>query len=190
MRGVLIEMGEVLLLGTLFALLANRLSPHGLRLGTDYFRRATPGMMSGSIIDGSPSPGPGTDRWPELSADEALGWFRHPGFARGQVVFVDARKESAFEEGHIPGALPLDRFHPESQLPAVVLAGVGAETVVVYCTGGACEDSHYAAQQLAEAGLERSRIRIFSGGITEWASRGWPVERGARGSGRIEEGQP
>jgi rhodanese-related sulfurtransferase len=48
-----------------------------------------------------------------------------------------------------------------------------------------CEDSHYAALQLIEAGLEPSRVQVYAGGITDWMSHSWPMERGVRGSGLI-----
>jgi len=62
--------------------------------------------------------------------------------------------------------------------------------VVVYCNGGSCEDSRYAAAQLVEAGIDRSRIRVFTAGFQEWSARQWPVERGPRGSGLISNPLP
>ena len=53
--------------------------------------------------------------------------------------------------------------------------------------GGACEDSHHAAAQLVEAGIDRSRIRVVTGGFQEWSARRWPVERGPRDSGWVRD---
>jgi 3-mercaptopyruvate sulfurtransferase SseA len=71
-----------------------------------------------------------------------------------------------------------------------MLAGAAAEQVVVYCAGGLCEDSHYAGLQLIEVGLDKSRIRVFAGGFTEWTAHSWPVERGERGSGLVSNPLP
>lgn len=198
-RGFLLaEMFEVLVVGLLLALLANRISPRGLNLGRDYFKESPPPTVR--MIPTAPSSAAPTstvassiepaDRLAEVSAEEARRWFEDTRHRSGTVVFVDARKESAFREGHIPGAYPLDRFYPEEQLPVVALASAVAEIVVVYCTGGSCEDSHYAAHQLVEAGIDRSRVRVFTGGFQEWSLRGWPVERGSRGGGAENPARP
>lgn len=201
-RGFLLaEMFEVLVVGLLLALLANRVSPRGLDLGRDYFKESPPPAVRvipsapasaapTSDVSSSTKSADSAERLAEVSAEEALRWFEDPRHRSGSVVFVDARKESAFREGHIPGAYPLDRFYPEQQLPAVALASAMAEVVVVYCTGGTCEDSHYAAHQLVEAGIDRSRVRVFTGGFQEWSLRGWPVERGSRGGGPENPAQP
>lgn len=193
MRFLMAEMFEVLVMGLLVALVANQVSPRGLRLGRDYFRESgpVPGTATSSSApspaSSPPSSARSVDRLPEIPAAEALRWFEDPRRLSGTVVFVDARAESAFEEGHIPGAYPLDRFYPEQHLPSVVLAGAVAEALVVYCTGGACEDSHYAAHQLVEAGVDRSKVRVYAGGFNEWTARGWPVERGPRGGGAVRQ---
>ena len=195
-KAILTECLGVLTVGLLFALVANQVSPRGLRLGRDYFGRSSPsvaqadGGVHGPSVADRPSIAPLPERWPEWSADEVLRALRDEGSHPGRVAFVDARKESVFTEGHIPGAHPLDRFYPETQLPQVVLAALSVEVVLVYCNGGTCEDSHYAAHQLVEAGVDRSKIRIFDGGFNEWTSRGGPIERGPRGGGRIEPPLP
>lgn len=192
-KPLLAETVEVLVLGLAVALIANRVSPKGLQLGRDYFKESVPEVRSGPqamSAKSPPAPEGSRERWPELTAEAALEWFRDPRHRQGGVIFVDARKASTYQEGHIPGAYPLDRFYPEEDLPAVMLAGAAADPVVVYCNGGTCDDSHYAATQLLEAGIDRSRIRVFSGGFQEWASRRWPVERGPRGSGWVSDPLP
>lgn len=112
----------------------------------------------------------------KLPEVEAL--FRDPRYAQELVVFVDARDDHHFQEGHIPGALQLDRFYPERYLPAVLPRASAAELVVVYCTGGECEDSVFAAGLLRDAGIGAERVRVYLGGFREWSERGLPSERG------------
>lgn len=197
-KSLIFQTCQVLVLGSVVALLANQLSPRGLDLRRDYFKesqrlmgdQSTAATTNTVATEAVPRPGDSSKRVPEITAEEALSVFRDSRRAPGRVIFVDARKESVFLEGHIPDAYPFDRFYPEKDLPSVVLAGAGAERIVVYCTGGSCEDSHYAALQLIEAGLDPSRTQVFAGGFTEWNSHSWPVERGARGSGLVSNPLP
>ena len=55
-----------------------------------------------------------------------------------------------------------------------------AETIVVYCNGGKCEDSFLAAGDLLEEGVEMHKILVYSGGIAAWKADNLPVERGER----------
>ncbi len=120
----------------------------------------------------------------QLVEVEAL--FRDPRYAQELVVFVDARDDHHFQEGHIPGARQLDRFYPERYLPAVLPRASAAEVVVVYCTGGECEDSVFAAGLLQEAGIGAERLRVYLGGFREWSERGLPVERGTEAGAPAE----
>lgn len=190
MRLLITEILEVLVVGLLVALVANQVSPQGLSLRRDYFR-SSPRAPLGAAATHAAAPDGAATRIPgTVSADEAWRWFEDPGRPLGRVIFVDARKETAFREGHIPGAIAFDRFHPELTLPGVVLAATHAEVVIVYCLGGTCEDSHHAADQLMEAGLDRAKVRVYPGGISEWAARGWPIERGGHGVGASAASPP
>ena len=105
-------------------------------------------------------------------------------------VFIDARDDRHYEEGHVPGAYQFDRYYPEKHLPAVLPACLTAMKVVVYCTGGSCEDSEFAALALKEAGVPQDRLLVYAGGMTEWGANGWPVEAGERQSGNLQTRKP
>lgn len=115
---------------------------------------------------------------------EAL--FRDPRTESELIVFIDARKDELHEAGHIPGAFQFDRFHPEKYLPELLPACQLAEVVVVYCTGGQCEDSEFAASLLKDSGVPATKLVVYGGGIEEWTSRKLPVEKGPRRSGQIQ----
>ncbi|HXJ72678.1 MAG TPA: hypothetical protein VNM37_07485, partial [Candidatus Dormibacteraeota bacterium] len=55
----------------------------------------------------------------------------------------------------------------------------------VYCTGGTCEDSEFAALALREAGVAPDHLGVFVGGINEWTTLQGPIELGARNSGNL-----
>ena len=118
-----------------------------------------------------------------IDGREAIQLFRDPQYEQELIVFVDARDDRHFQEGHIPGAYQFDRYYPEKHLPDVLPVCLNAAKVVVYCTGGNCEDSEFAALALKEAGVPRERLFVYAGGMTDWSTNGVPVEVGARKSG-------
>jgi rhodanese-related sulfurtransferase len=121
-----------------------------------------------------------------LSYPEVERLFRDPRFEQERVLFVDARDDHHYEAGHIPGAYQFDRYFPERYLPALLPACQTAEQLVVYCAGGNCEDSEFAAIALRDAGISAERLGVYVGGITEWMAKGGPVESGARKSGLLQ----
>ncbi len=204
---VLLEALCVLGVGVGFALLANALSPRGLSLTRDPFRMeakrapATRGIPS-SPEDRSGGVRAGGGAEPNLAvrlaaegltlvhSNEVERLFHDPRRDQELVVFVDARDESKFEAGHIPGAYLLDPYRPERELPSVLAVCATAEQVVVYCQGSECEDSELAAVTLRDAGVPGSRLLVYGGGLSEWMTNGLPVEVGARGNGQVRRVGP
>lgn len=113
-----------------------------------------------------------------------------PEFAQEQVVFVDARADSPYQEGHIAGAYQLDHFHLEAYMPGVKAACDAADKIVVYCNGGECEDSKLVSSDLMDAGILPSRVYVYVGGIMAWKKHRLPLERGARNSRDFYESVP
>ena len=94
----------------------------------------------------------------------------------GAALFIDAREPDEFAAGHIPGALnmPFDEITAEPErMENLDAAG---RPIVVYCGGGTCEVSKGLAWELIAAGQQR--VVVFTGGFTEWAEVGYPVEAG------------
>ncbi|MBM3985771.1 MAG: rhodanese-like domain-containing protein, partial [Planctomycetes bacterium] len=118
-----------------------------------------------------------------LDLDATRAVFEDPACAAGAYVFVDARGDDDYRAGHVPGAFQYDRFHPERHIDALLPACHAALKVVVYCLGGECEDSEFAALDLQNMGIDPQRIAVFAGGWAEWSAAGLPAETGARGGG-------
>jgi len=197
-----LEVLIVALAGAVFAFAANGISPRGLMLARNYF----PAQIN------RPATAPGTiavlrdltkASLPVLSPVELLAvrlkeqgmqlldggqvkqLFQDPQFKTGNIVFVDARDETHYHEGHIPGAYEFDPYYPEKYFTNVFPACQAAKQIVVYCNGGDCDDSESAALTLRDVGIPVSRLFIYGGGIPEWTTNGWPVEIGARNSGSL-----
>lgn len=169
--------------GVAFAFLANQISPRGLKLARNY-SAAVPAQASGvSLPDRLKAQGLNLIKRPEV---EAL--FHDPRAQQNAILFIDARGEDDYQKGHIPGACEFDPYYPEKYVPTVLPLCEMAERLVVYCTGGDCEDSQAAAVFLRNAGIPGEKLFVYGGGITEWETNGLAVEKGARNSGDIQEG--
>jgi len=93
-------------------------------------------------------------------------------FARG-VLVLDARRTKDYEQGHIALArsFPVWESDIDSRVTALVgEARDGAIPVVLYCSGGDCEDSHMLAQKLFGAGF--NNLLVYQGGWPDWQKRG------------------
>lgn len=175
--------------GVAFALAANQFSPRGLSLRRNYFPPA-PALASAASSTPTTTPA-ASDRDQRFArrgialADHArvAAWYRDPRFAEGRIVFVDARDDRHFQAGHIPGAIQLDHYRLADHAAAVIAACQLAEQIVVYCTGGNCEDSELAAADLIDFGVPGGKVAVYVGGIDEWRSHNLPIETGLRGSG-------
>jgi rhodanese-related sulfurtransferase len=186
---VVLEAIILAIAGLLFALAANGLSPRGLRLERNYFPSAP--MAPTNTASSAHAPDSLAERLQQwglrlANSNEVAHLFRDPGYEQGLIVFVDARNDHAYQSGHVPGAWQLDRYRPEGYMPTVLPICLSAQKVVVYCNGGACEDSELAAVMLRDAGIRAASILVYGGGISEWTN-GLPFEIGARGSGQIIE---
>lgn len=195
-KAVVLEALVLAVAGLLVALAANALSPRGLRITRNYF-------PSGAIARTNAGPSHTVSANPAdaviarlrqrglkvVASNEVAQLFRDPAYEQGLIAFVDARNDHAYQSGHIPGAWQLDYYRPENYLPTVMSMCLGAQKIVVYCTGGACEDSELTVAMLQHAGIPPDNLFVYVGGITEWTNA-MPFEIGARGSGQIINPRP
>lgn len=203
-KAVLLEALLVAVLGLALALAANAISSRGLRLNRNYFpggERPT-GVNPASnavatVSNGVPAnPLDAVRQRLEkhglqlVSSDEVLSLFRDPRYEPGLILFVDARDDEHYTAGHIPGAWQFHHYHPEKYLPDVLPVCLVAQQVVVYCGGGDCEDSEFAAIALRDAGVPREKLFVYAGGYNEWSKLDVQVEGGARRSGQLRQAKP
>ena len=113
----------------------------------------------------------------EISGADAA-WLHGRG-----VLFLDARRTSVYEDGHIAGARSFsvwesdvdekvnklfeERGDPQQQL----------QPIVIYCSGGACEDSHMLAQKLW--GIQFNNVLVYKDGFPDWQQRNGASRKGA-----------
>ncbi|MCY9786645.1 rhodanese-like domain-containing protein [Nocardiopsis sp. EMB25] len=92
-----------------------------------------------------------------------------PGF-----VLVDTRDATAWEQGHVPGAVHLPNARIADGAANLIDPAL---PVVTYCWGPACDGAARGALALATLGY---RVKEMVGGMEYWIREGLPVET-ARG---------
>ena len=199
---VFLETALVATAGLVLALAANALSPRGLRLNRNYFPDGKLTAQVGEPAASGPArtnavqpPDATRARLQQhglqlVSSNQVAVLFHDSRYEQGLVVFVDARDDNHYQAGHIPGAWQFDHYRAENYFAAVLPVCLNAQTVVVYCAGGECEDSEFAAVMLRDAGVPRENLFVFAGGFTEWTGNKLPVEAGARQSGQWLQSKP
>ena len=113
-----------------------------------------------------------------ISLEEVQKVFEDPQTAQGLNIFVDARDDEHFAEGHIPGAMQCFPYESRRCLDRVTASADGADKVIVYCGGVDCEDSIFMCRELTEAGVPFEAVYLFEGGWKEWSARGLPTGEG------------
>jgi rhodanese-related sulfurtransferase len=199
----------VAVLGALLALGANwvaTLKGRGLNLARDYFPQVN-AVRSPTQVATNTAPVQTTTNEatpPETESpiarlkskglqvvdfDEVKKLLHDPGFQTGSIIFLDAREDEPYQAGHIPGAYQLDYYHPDKHLLKVLPLCQNASKIVVYCSGGDCQDSEMTALMLrdggGDGGVPNEKLFVYSGGMTEWGEKKEPIETGARNSGQM-----
>jgi len=89
-----------------------------------------------------------------------------------RALVLDARRTKVYEEGHIAGAKSVSVWEGDVDTKVLALLNEGrdlAAPVVLYCSGGDCEDSHLLAQKLFGAGF--NNVRVYKDGWPDWQKR-------------------
>ena len=113
----------------------------------------------------------------EISGDDAA--LLH---ANGALT-LDARRTSVYEAGHIAGARifsvwesdvddKVNKLYEERSDPREQL-----KPILIYCSGGDCEDSHMLAQKLW--GVQFNNIYVYKDGFPDWQKRRGTVHTGS-----------
>jgi len=101
------------------------------------------------------------DRSSEMvNLDQAQSW-------GANAIWVDARPDNEFEQGHVPGAIPLNEDRWNELLPTLLAQWSLEKKIVVYCSSQSCNASREVARRLRdEAGLKE--VFVLRGGWEEW----------------------
>lgn len=101
---------------------------------------------------------------PVVSIEEVEGFI-----ADGSRTIVDVNSNERYVEGHVPGAVHLDKTNLAAELPADKSAAL-----VFYCGGPSCQAAPNAARAAASLGYQN--VAVLSAGISGWAEAGKALE--------------
>lgn len=105
-----------------------------------------------------------------ISLDQAKNLFEDKA-----AIFLDARAQSLFEDGHIRGALSLPWQEVTTAFTDIAPQLDDRVTLVTYCDGDSCELSHDLALFLKDMGF--TDVRVLVNGWTVWQDAGLPTEK-------------
>ncbi|MCF7886260.1 MAG: rhodanese-like domain-containing protein [Candidatus Marinimicrobia bacterium] len=98
----------------------------------------------------------------------------HANFYHGEAVFIDARTNEKYKEGHIPGAIsvPVNEVKPEN----INLENLGLQQkIIVYCDDPGCSLSMELATILEHKGF--LNVYFFSGGWKAWKQADYQISK-------------
>jgi rhodanese-related sulfurtransferase len=93
-------------------------------------------------------------------------------FYEEDILFLDARDEAYYEQGHIKGAMK-NIFLMELIFNIESIQSK-SDPLVVYCGDPGCGDSEDLAYDLQDSGF--NKLYVFKGGWLEWSAAGYPSE--------------
>jgi rhodanese-related sulfurtransferase len=111
----------------------------------------------------------------EISTDDAEQLFRE------KRLFLDARRTTVYADGHIQGArsFPIWESDIADRVKAFYEEGLDQNApIVIYCSGGDCEDSHMLAEKLYMVGF--NNLLVYKDGFPGWQKRGLPAVKGPK----------
>ena len=92
----------------------------------------------------------------------------------GKYIFVDARSPEDYEAGHIQGAVSLPVGQLEEKIAAFLERYPPEASIITYCSGRTCLDSHHLAEFLLNFGYDK--VTVFIDGFPGWEAEGHPIE--------------
>ncbi len=182
----------VLGLGAALSVILNHHSKSGLDIGRDYFLSSIgsnnaqkTSVTSSSGISFEEEVQESINRLQQkgfqaISTVDVVALMEDPRLESGEIVLIDARNEALFQERHIPGAYLFDHYQMEQYVDLVLPMCQIAEQVIVYCSGGHCEDSEFTATDLQQLGVPQEKLFIYAAGMRGWNEGGYPFATGDR----------
>jgi len=102
-------------------------------------------------------------------------------FISGRAVFLDARSQFEYQQGHVQGAISLPPREFAAQFQDIKPSLAGKEAVITYCDGELCPLSHNLAKHLRDAGVKN--VYVLVNGWSLWQAEKLPIAKGTAPQG-------
>lgn len=92
------------------------------------------------------------------------------------ALLIDARSVEDYKAGHLMGAISLPLGQVEQRLSKFTESVSVDSTLILYCSGYGCPDSHKVGILLIHKGF--TDVLVYEGGYPEWRDAGRPLSGG------------
>ena len=156
------EISLLLWVAVVLAIIVNYFSPAGIALvgQWDTSRGVITARAKNNVVSGKPE-------IEDIAIAKQI-------FDSSNALFVDARSRDNYDDGHIPGAVSMPIGEFDNLIDSFMDQHSVDQTIVTYCTGRTCEDSHNLAQLLMDFGF--TDVKVFIDGFPGWKAEGHPIE--------------
>jgi len=154
----LFEMVILITVAVILSFAGNALNPQGIPL----FGQWNPDK--GSVHAG----GPCAPESNQISDLDVMDLYLSSG-----AVFVDARSQEDYEEGHIPRSINIPVGDIQLRIYDFMQTYPPDTRIIVYCSGVDCTDSHDVAEALDDYGF--LDVTVYSQGYEKWVEEGRPI---------------
>jgi rhodanese-related sulfurtransferase len=97
-------------------------------------------------------------------------------YANNQAIFADARSRTAYQQGHIEGAIHLDPFNYDDWSSQLTSDTPPQQIFITYCDGPNCPLARQLAEKLSRLGFER--VYYLVDGWEQWRVHNLPTTSG------------
>ncbi|MCK4658918.1 MAG: hypothetical protein KAV82_05290 [Phycisphaerae bacterium] len=181
-KKAVLEALALVLVGSAVGLAGNAARARGLDLLTNY----RPPAKTLDIIVAEESDSGEVNEYGllEVTLEQVSCCFQDPAYnpnpADSHILFIDARNDAHYAEGHIPGAVQVDHYYKDEYLPEILPLIETVDEVILYCTGPECDDSLLVGLDLIDEGVPLDKIVLFKGGWEAWAEANMPIATGMK----------
>lgn len=133
-----------------------------LRLGLLLVAAAVPAALQSSVSPGTFPGGNAGEARSRITVRSARELTR-------PVLYVDARSETEYRSGHIPGAVWFDGRSLDQSIDLLLDRWTPGDILIVYCSSDSCDASSDLAERLVQAGF--TDVQVLEGGWKAWSGR-------------------
>lgn len=160
-KKIFLNTAMLILLSTVVGLIYNIIQPDGIPLFRTETKLESLEESSTQLLE--------ENVFGEINLKSALKLYENDA-----AIFIDARDQWEYSEGHIKGAINMPEFSFDPELPFVRALDKN-QLFVLYCDADDCDVSKRLAEELKIIGFKK--LLVYTGGWHEWKINNLPVQK-------------